>query len=182
MFGAVKTRRKEKHSKNQTARTENEEDHLKEFLNDELTDLEKLLSEEAKLKQMAEEKRQEISKGIERLEGKMSLFKEEVEKIELQFRHLIENKERKKEETETELTAGDGELERMGEGEEGGVKPEQAELELRLQSKEEENNLLKKQIAEGEEQFRFESEKKDQEIEELKRRLEQMAGQQQESI
>ena len=176
MFGAVKTRRKEKHSKNQTARTENEEDHLKEFLNDELTDLEKLLSEEAKLKQMAEEKRQEISKGIERLEGKMSLFKEEVEKIELQFRHLIENEGMEKEQTETELSIGDGELQHMQGGEECRVGPEQAELELRLQSKEEENNLLKKQIAELEEQFRIEREQREQEIQELKKRLEEMSG------
>jgi len=176
MFSAVKTKLKEKYSKNQAARTEKEGDYLKEFLNNELTDLEKLLSEEAKLKQMAEDKKQEINKAIERLEGKMSLFKEEVEKIQLQFRHLFENKEIEKEQIETELTAEAGELEHIGEGEESRIKPEQAELELRLQSKEEENNLLKKQITEMEEQFRIEKEKKDQEIEELKKRLEEMSG------
>ncbi|MFB0527771.1 MAG: hypothetical protein ACETVT_02710, partial [bacterium] len=71
---------------------------------------------------------------------------------------------------------GAEELEHIGEGEESRIKPEQAELELRLQSKEEENNLLKKQIAEMEEQFRIEREKKDQEIQELKKRLEEMSG------
>jgi chromosome segregation ATPase len=169
MFGTVKTKLKKKYSKNRTTRTEKEEDYLKEFLNNELTDLEKLLSEEAKLKQMAEDKRQEINKAIERLEGKMSLFKEEVEKIRLQFRYLFENKE-----IETELTAGDGELEHIGEGEESKIKPEQAELEMRLQSKEEESNLLKEQITEMEERLRIEKEKKEQEIQELKKQLEEM--------
>ncbi len=182
MFGEIKTKLKEKYSKNRTTRTEKEEDYLKEFLNNELTDLEKLLSEEAKLKQMAKDKRQEINKAIERLEGKMSLFKEEVEKIRLQFRYLFENKEIEKEQIETELTAGDGELEHIGEGEESKIKPEQAELEMRLQSKEEESNLLKKQITEMEERFRIESEKKEQELQELKKRLEQISREQQESV
>ncbi len=174
MFGAVKTKLKEKYSKNRTTRTEKEGDYLKEFLNNELTDLEKLLSEEAKLKQMAEDKRQEINKAIERLEGKMSLFKEEVEKIRLQFRCLFENKEIDKGQMETELTAGDGELEHIGEGEESKIKPEQAELEMRMQSKEEENNLLKKHITEKEERLRIEKEKKEQEIQELKKQLEEI--------
>jgi len=182
MFSAVKTKLKEKYSKNRTTRTEKEGDYLKEFLNNELTDLEKLLSEEAKLKQMAEDKRQEINKAIERLEGKMSLFKEEVEKIQLQFRYLFENKEIDKGQIETELTAGAGELEHIGEGEESKIKPEQAELEMRMQSKEEENNLLKEQIAKMEERLRIESEKKEQELQELKKRLEQISGEQQESV
>jgi len=182
MFGAVKTKLKEKYSKNQTTRTEKEGDYLKEFLNNELTDLEKLLSEEAKLKQMAEDKRQEISKAIERLEGKMSLFKEEVEKIQLQFRHLFENEEIEKEQIETELITEVAELEHIREGEESKIKPEQTELEMRLQSKEEENNLLKKQITEMEERFRIESEKKEQELQELKKRLEQISREQQESV
>ncbi len=155
---------------------------MKEFLNNELTDLEKLLSEEAKLKQMAEDKRQEISKAIERLEEKMSLFKEEVGKIRLQFKHLFENKEIEKEQIETELTAEAAELEHIREGEESKIKPEQAELEMRLQSKEEENNLLKEQIAKMEERLRIESEKKEQELQELKKRLEQISREQQESV
>ncbi len=182
MFGVVKTKLKEKYSKNRMTKTEKEGDYLKEFLNNELTDLEKLLSEEAKLKQMAEDKRQKINKAIERLEGKMSLFKEEMEKMRLQFRHLFENKEIDKGQIETELTAGTGELEHIGEGEESKIKPEQAELEMRLQSKEEENNLLKKQIAEMEERLRIESEKKEQEIEELKKRQEEMSEERQESV
>ncbi|MCK4802623.1 hypothetical protein KAS33_03030 [bacterium] len=182
MFSAVKTKLKEKYSKNRTTKTEKEGDYLKEFLNNELTDLEKLLSEEAKLKQMAEDKRQKINKAIERLEGKMSLFKEEMEKMRLQFRHLFENKEIDKGQIETELTAGAGELEHIGEGEESKIKPEEVELELRLQSKEEENNLLKKQMAEMEERLRIESEKRDQEIQELKKRLEEMSVEQQESV
>jgi len=176
MFGAVKTKRKEKHSENEGAKIENEEDHLKEFLNNELGDLEKLLSEEAKLKQMAQEKRQEISKAVECLERKMALFNEELEKMRVQFKDLLENKEVEKERIETELTTGAGELEHIGEGEESRMTPEQTELELRLQSKEEENNLLKKQITELEEQFKVEREKKDQEIQELKKRLKEMSG------
>ncbi len=176
MFGAVKTRRKERNSENPGGRMEDKKDQLKKLLNDELTDLEKLLSEEAKLKQLAEEKRQEISKAIERWEGKMTLFKEEVEKIQLQFRHILENKEMAKKETESELIIGGGELQQMEGGEECRVGPEQAELELRLQSKEEENNLLKKQMAELEEQFRIEREQKEQEIQELKKRLEEISG------
>jgi len=175
MFGAVKTKWKEKHSKNEGPRIENDEDRLKGFLNHELTDLEKLLSEEAELKQMAQEKRQEISKAVQRLERKMSLFNEEVEKMRVQFEELLENKEVEKERIETELTAGVGELEQIGEGEESRIKVEQTELEQRLQSKEEENNLLKKQITELEEQFRVEREKKDQEIQELRKRLEEIS-------
>lgn len=175
MFGAVKTKRKEKDSGNEVARIENKEDHLKEFLNDELTDLEKLLSEEAKLKQMEREKRQEISKAVERLERKMALFNEELEKMRVQFKDLLENKEVEKQRTETELITGAGELEHIGEGGENRMTSEQTELELRLQSKEEENNLLKKQITELEEQFRVENEKKDQEIQELKNRLEEIS-------
>lgn len=182
MFGEIKMRLKEKYSKNRTTKTEKERDYLKDFLNNELGDLEKLLSEEAKLKQMAEDKRQEISKAIERLEGKMSLFKEEMEKMRLQFRYLFENKEIEKGQIETELTAEVAELEHIREGEESKIKPEQAELELRLQSKEEENNLLKEQIAEMGEQFRIESEKKEQELQELKKRLEQISREQQESV
>lgn len=174
MFGAVKTKWKEKHSKNEGPRIENDEDRLKGFLNHELSDLEKLLSEEAELKQMAQEKRQEISKAVEHLERKMSLFNEELEKMRVQFKELLENKEVEKERIETELTAGVGELEQIGE--ESRTKVEQTELELRLQSKEEENNLLKKQITELEEQFWVEREKKDQEIQELRNRLEEISG------
>lgn len=184
MFGEIKMRLKEKYSKNRTARIEKEGDYLKDFLNNELGDLEKLLSEEAKLKQMAEDKRQEISKAIERLEGKMSLFKEEMEKMRFQFKHLFENKEIEKEQIETELTTKAAELEHkhIREGEESKIKPEQAELEMRLQSKEEENNLLKEQIAKMEERLRIESEKKEQELQELKKRLEQISREQQESV
>ncbi|NIM02942.1 hypothetical protein GTN66_02160 [bacterium] len=59
-----------------------------------------------------------------------------------------------------------------GEGSRIGL--EQTELELRLQSKEEENNLLKKQITELEEQVRVEREKKVQEIQELRKTLEEI--------
>lgn len=182
MFGEIKTKLKEKYSKNRPTRTEKEEDYLKDFLNNELGDLEKLLSEEAKLKQMAEDKRQEISKAIERLEGKMALFKEEMEKMRLQFKGLFKNKEIEKEQIETDLTAEVAELEHIKEGEESKIKPEQTELEMRMQSKEEESNLLKKQITEMEERFRIESEKKEQELQELKKRLEQISREQQESV
>lgn len=183
MFDEIKMKLREKYSKGRTGKAEKEEDCLKEFLNNELADLQKLLSEEAKLKQMAEDKRREISKAIERLEEKMSLFKEELEKMRFQLRDLFENKGIRKEQIEKKEMEGQAATEetesnRVGEGEENGIKSQQEDWQLRLQSKEEENNLLKNRMAELEEQSRIEREKKNQEIQELKKRLEEMPGRQ----
>jgi len=183
MFGEKKRKLTEKYSKDRTARTEREGDSLKEFLSNELANLEKLLSDETKLKQMTEDKRREISNAIKRLDGKTTLFKEEGGKIPFRFKDLFENKEIEKEKIEKKQIEGQVPTEGtesncVGEDEENEIKSQQEDWELRLQSKEEENNLLKKQIAEMEEQFRIEREKKEQEIQELKKRLEEMSGEQ----
>ncbi|MCJ7646778.1 hypothetical protein MUO65_07785 [bacterium] len=164
---------KEKYRKDPRVNGENSLDRFRDFLNNELSSLEKLVEEEAKLKKMAEEKRQEIREVIGRLEGKMSLFKEELEKLRLLTKDLFKNKD-----IEKEQTLPLEETESGGVGEDGGneIICQREDWELRLQSKEEENKLLKNRIAELEEQLRIEKEKREQEIEELKQHLEQTSG------
>jgi len=151
---------KEKYRKDPRSNGENSLDRFKDFLNNELSNLENLVEEEARLKKMAEEKRQEIREAIGRLEGKMSLFKEEFQKLRLLAKDFFKNKDLEKEqiipleETESGGVGEDGCNEIIGQRE---------DWELRLQSKEEENKLLKSRIAELEEQLQIEKEKKDQE-------------------
>ena len=164
MLEEIKRKLKEKYRKGQTAKTEEEPDCSKDSFKDELSKLEKLMAEEVKLKEMAEDKRREISKAIEELEAKMSLFKEELEKMRFQFEGLFKDKEIEKEQIESKLLTGKTESNDVGEGGENEISRQQEDWELRLQSKEEENNLLKNRIAELEEQLRIQKEKKDREI------------------
>jgi len=161
MFRQIRGRKRRKFLKDPEASEENREDRVKDFSNNELSDLENLVVEEAKLKKMLEDKRQEIRKAIERLEGKMSMIKEEVEKMGLVFKHLFKNREMEKE----EIVPLDGmESDETGEGGANGIRCEREDWELRLQSKEEENRLLKNRISELEEQLGIEREKKGQEV------------------
>jgi len=142
--------------------------------------LEELLSEEAKLKQIADEKRREIAKGIERLEETLAFLKSELGRIRFQFRDLFETKETREEKREIEKgEGGEGlflEENQLGDVDHGGeniVKSEQEDFALRLQSKEEENKFLKLQIKKMEEEFQIESERREQELEELRKRLQE---------
>lgn len=176
MFDEMKKKLKEKYGKDQTVKTERDGDYVKDFFTSELASLEKLLLEEAKLKEMAQEKKQEINKAIEGLGGKISSLKEELEKMRYQFKDILKDKEIENEQIKTELTGEEKELNNVTEDEESEIKSQQTEWELRLQSKEEENNLLKNQTRGIEEELRTEREKKDQEIQKLKQQLEQMSG------
>jgi len=176
MFKQIKMKLKEKYRKDGMANTKMKEDCFKDFLNNVLSNLEKLLAEEAKLKQMAEDKRREINKAIEELETKVSLFKVELEKIRFQFKGVSKNKEMEKEQIEGQLCKDEAEL--IDIREDGGdeIKSQQEDWGLRLQSKEEENNLLKNRIAELEEQLQIEREKKGEEIDKREQSSEEMSG------
>jgi len=176
MFKQIKMKLKEKYRKNGTARTEKEGDCFKDFFNNELSNLEKLLAEEAKLKQLAEDKRRKISKAIKELEGKMSLFKEELEKMRFQFKYVFKNKEMEKEQIESQRREDEAESIEVREDVADEIKSQREDWELRLQSKEEENNLLKNRIAELEEQLRIERERKSEEIEGREQFSEQISG------
>jgi len=180
MFGRMRRRLRKKDFKNWEEKRENWVDFWEESLKKGLAGLEKLLSEEAKLKQMADEKRREIARGIKLLEEKLSLLGGQLGRVRLQFRDLFETKEMKEEKMEIEkVEAEEGlfsegkELGDVEHGEENIVKSEQENLALRLQSKEEENKSLKIQIKEMEEEFRIKNEKREQEIEELRKRLQE---------
>ncbi len=179
MFGKIKTRLKEKRPKESSVETEDNENFLREYLKNELGRLEELLSEAGKLEQMAEEKKRQIGEVIERLEGKISFFREELEKIRFRFKNVFENEDIKgervdKEQIESREPGGDARANRVEQYEENRISSQQEDWELRLQSKEEENSLLKRQITEIEEQLQMEKERKDGEIQELKKRLEEM--------
>ena len=176
MFDEMKKKLKEKYGKDRTVKTEREGDYVKDFFTSELADLEKLLLEEVKLKEMAQEKKREIDKAIEGLGEKISSLKEKLEKMRYQFKDILKDKEIESEQIKIELTGEEKELNNVREDEENEIKSQQTEWELRLQSKEEENNLLKNQIRGIEEELQTEREKKDQEIQELKQQLEQMSG------
>lgn len=175
----MKKKLKEKYGKDRMGKTERDGNYVKDFFTSELANLEKLLLEEVKLKEMAQEKKREIDKAIEGLGGKISSLKGELEKMRYQFKDILKDKEIENEQIKTELTGEEKKLNNVREGEESEIKSQQTEWELRLQSKEEENNLLKNRLREIEEELRIEREKKDQEIQELKQQLEQMSGGQQ---
>jgi len=181
MFGKIRTRLKEKRSKERVVETGDNENFLREYLKNELAGLEELLSEAGKLEEMAEEKRRQIEKLIEQLEGKMFFFTEELEKIRLRFRDVFGNGDIKGErvdkgQIESQETGGGRRANHVEEQEENTIGSQQEDWELRLQSKEEENNLLKRQITEMEKQLQIERERKDGEIQGLKKRLEEMLG------
>jgi len=142
MFDEIKKKLKEKYGKSQTEKAEKEQDCFKNYFKNELSSLEKLIGEEAKLKQMAEDKRQEINKVIEGLKRKMSLLKEEVEKMEFRFEGLFKDKEIVEERIESKLLAGRTESNHVVEGGENKLSRQQGDWELRLQRKGEENDLL----------------------------------------
>jgi len=142
MFDKIKTKLKEKYRKGQTEKAEKEPDCFKDYFKNELSNLEKLLGEEAKLKQMAKDKRQEINKVIEGLERKMSLLKEEVEKMRFRFEGLFKDKKIVEERVESKLLTGRTESNHVVEGGENEISRQHGDWELRLQRKEEENDLL----------------------------------------
>jgi len=142
MFDGVKTKLKEKYRKGQIEKREKEPDCFKDYFKNELSNLEKLVAEEAKLQQMAKDKRQEINKVIEGLERKMSLLNEEVGKMQLRFEGLFKDKEMGEERVESELFTGRTESNHVVEGGENEISRQQGAWELRLQRKEEENDLL----------------------------------------
>jgi len=180
MFGKMKLKEKEKNEKSRKAKIENGKILLEGFLRNQLAVLEKLVSEEAELREVAEAKRCEIIEQIEQLEKEMALFKQELLKIGFHFPGLFGNGETEKENIEGQLSIGAGESGQVGEIEKR-IKLEQEDLELRLQSKEEENNLLKNRVAELEEQLRVIEEKKKEEIQEVGSQVEQGSGQYDES-
>jgi len=181
MFG--RTRLRKKNFKDPGERREKPEDSLEEVLKRGVAGLEELLSEEAKLKQIADEKRREIAKAIGRLEETVSFLKSELGRIRFRFRELFETKETREEKMEIEKgeggEGGEGlflEENQLGDVDHGGeniVKSEQEDFALRLQSKEEENKFLKLQIKKMEEEFQIENERREQEVEELRKRLQE---------
>jgi len=172
MFNDTKPKYNDKYWRERKVRLEKGEDYVKDYLNDELSRLKKLLSEEMKLKEMAEDKRREIREAKEQFERKIFILGQEMEKMQSQIKDLLRSKGIEKAQIEGQLITREKGLNELIREEESEIKSQQTELELRLQSKEEENNMIRKQLAEKEGQLGNEIEKRDKEIQELKKQLE----------